>query len=103
MAPAAGVRLEHAAEKWNPVFREKHAKSKKKEHDAFPSKRVMIEMKRGELESGGARADARVRMYHKAGVRGRDDARPRHEGCNYFAASGFFRWHLAAIAPKARG
>ena len=34
--------LEHDPEKWKPVFRKDHAQTKRKDHDAFPWKRIMI-------------------------------------------------------------
>ncbi|MDU1496753.1 hypothetical protein, partial [Bradyrhizobium sp.] len=34
--------LEHDPEKWKPFFRKDHAQTKRKDHDAFPWKRIMI-------------------------------------------------------------
>jgi hypothetical protein len=34
--------LEHDPEKWKPVFRKDHAQSKRGDHDAIPSNRIMI-------------------------------------------------------------
>ncbi|WP_409907603.1 hypothetical protein [Bradyrhizobium sp.] len=34
--------LEHDPEKWKPVSRKDHAQTKRKDHDAFPWKRIMI-------------------------------------------------------------
>ena len=34
--------LEHDPEKWKPVSRKDHAQTTRKDHDAFPWKRIMI-------------------------------------------------------------
>jgi hypothetical protein len=34
--------LEHDPEKWKPVFRKDHAQTKRSDHDAIPSNRIMI-------------------------------------------------------------
>jgi hypothetical protein len=39
---ATGRDLEHDPEKWKPVLRKDHAQSKRLDHDAIPSNRVMI-------------------------------------------------------------
>jgi hypothetical protein len=33
---------EHDPEKWKPVFRKDHAQTKRSDHDAIPSNRLMI-------------------------------------------------------------
>jgi hypothetical protein len=36
------LKQEHDPEKWEPVFREDHAQTKRSDHDAIPLNRIMI-------------------------------------------------------------